>query len=314
MTEHPDNKSHGPPELPATGSYVGDQGTHIDDLPSALADHPRYRVLKKLGYGGMGIVYLAEHRLMERKVALKTMRYDRASPDFVQRFLREVRATAQLSHPNIVTVFDAKEAGDLLFLVTELIEGPDLYDYVYRTHPLPIGAACGLTRQVAIGLEHAHQRGIIHRDINPNNLILDRSDFDTGAVVKIVDFGLARFLDEARGYPMTPAGFAMGTRGYMAPEQASDARTAGIHSDIFSLGRTLYYLLTNERPADSLESDGSWELIVTGVWDPAPVQRFRPDVPTGLVNLIYKMTARKLRDRYQTCDQVAKSLEYWCTA
>jgi len=100
----------------------------------------------------------------------------------------------------------------------------------------------------------------------------------------------------------------------MAPEQASDARTAGIHSDIFSLGRTLYYLLTNERPADSLESDGSWELIVTGVWDPAPVQRFRPDVPTGLVNLIYKMTARKLRDRYQTCDQVAKSLEYWCTA
>jgi serine/threonine protein kinase len=264
----------------------------------------------------MGHVYLAEHILMQRTVILKTIRCELASrPDIAERFLREVRATAKLSHPNIVAVYDAENVGEFLFLVMEFIGGDDLRSVVRHNGRLSATVACNYARQAALGLDHAHTRGIIHRDIKPSNLLLVKADPHTEATIKIVDFGLARILQDAGQYFFgTPTGFAMGTVGYMAPEQASDARTAGIHADIFSLGRTLYFLLTGVSPARS-RSDFSESLMVeAGQLDPIPIKHYCPDLPTELVVIMDKMNAKRLKDRYPTCAEVAGVLSPWCTA
>src|SRR5262249_45758756 len=157
--------------------------------PPGLADHPRYRVLELLGSGGMGAVYRAEHRRMERQVALKGMNPALMTrPAMVERFQREVKAAARLTHPNIVTAHDADQAGDAHFLVMEFVEGLSLAQQVQRQGPLPVPQACAYVRQAALGLQHAFERGMVHRDIKPHNLMLT-----AGGHVKILDFGLARF-------------------------------------------------------------------------------------------------------------------------
>src|SRR3954469_14774833 len=161
-------------------------------LTADLLDHPRYRFVAPLGSGGMGAVYLAEHRLMERKAALKGLPKDpTVRPELVERFRREVRAAAKLSHPNIVHAYDAEQAGATHFLVMEFVEGTDLGRVVRQRGPLPVAEACDAIRQAALGLQHASERGMVHRDIKPQNLIrtLDGQ-------VKILDFGLARFAIE----------------------------------------------------------------------------------------------------------------------
>ncbi len=187
---------------PADNAAVHDQATNagpladppaLAGLPTELNDHPRYRVVAALGAGGMGTVYRAEHRLMDRPVALKVIRGDLlGNAALVERFRREVKAAARLaSHPNIVAAYDAEQAGETHMLVMEFIEGTDLARLVDRRGPLPVGEACEYARQAALGLQHAFEDGMVHRDIKPQNLMRT-----TRGQIKILDFGLARFASE----------------------------------------------------------------------------------------------------------------------
>jgi serine/threonine protein kinase len=282
-------------------------------LPAGLRDHPRYRVIRELGHGGMGSVYIAEHKLMGRTVALKTVQLRVAdNPALVERFLREVRTSAKLSHENVVAAYDAEQTEDTVFLVMEYLQGQDLRQLVVKNGPLDLPAACSLLYQAALGVQHAHERGIIHRDIKPNNLFLVPGNGPiTSGRVKVLDFGLAKVLQDAGVYRFeTPAGFAMGTMGYMSPEQAADTRSVGIHADIFSLGRTLYYLLSGQLPY----RDGIKSLMLeeSGRQAVLPLVAIRPDLPVRAAALVERMTARRQQDRFQSCAEVVDALAPMC--
>src|SRR5437763_2469656 len=243
----------------------------------------------------MGVVYRAEHRLMERLVVIKVI--SRAlvdSPDAVERFNREVRAAARLDHPNIVKAYDAEQAGSLQLLAMEYVEGKNLADVLAKKGPLPVAYACQCARQVALGLQHAHERGMVHRDVKPQNLMLTPR-----GVVKILDFGLAKLASERkRGPGLTQDGMAMGTPAYIAPEQAVDTATADVRADIYSLGCTLFELLTGRPP---FVGDKPMAVILSHVNDaPPPLESRRPDVPAGLAELVARMLAKKPEDRPQT--------------
>src|SRR5439155_2950945 len=255
-----------------------------------LVDHPRYRVVGVLGAGGMGVVYRAEHRLMERPVALKVIHRDLLrDPDAVERFRREVRAAARLAHPNIVTAHDAEQAGDLHFLVMEYVDGVSLARLVEKKGPLPVVYACHYVRQAALGLQHAHERGLVHRDIKPPNLMITGD----GSMVKILDMGLARLTasDLQSHSQMTQQGVFMGTPDFVAPEQAVDARQADIRSDIYSLGCTFYFLLTGQLP---FPSETVVEKIDKHRWSmPTPVEQVRADIPEVVSHILQKMMAKQ---------------------
>jgi serine/threonine protein kinase len=222
------------------------------DIPPELAEHPRYEIVRLIGKGGMGDVYEAIHRKMERRVALKVINRELfQKPEVVNRFHREVKTAAQLAHPNIVTSHDADQAGEFHFLVMEYVDGVDLSRIVKDQGALPIADACDYIRQAATGLQHAHERGMVHRDIKPHNLMVT-----TDGITKILDFGLASLTPEAAPTAgvvnarsdLTLAGVIMGTPDFISPEQANDARQVDIRSDIYSLGATLYYLLSGRVP------------------------------------------------------------------
>ncbi|HEV3448688.1 MAG TPA: protein kinase, partial [Gemmataceae bacterium] len=284
------------------------------EAPAALADHPRYRVLQLLGSGGMGSVYKAEHRVMERLVALKVL-----NPELIrnsaalQRFLQEVRTAAKLLHPNIVTAHDADQAGDVHFLVMEYVEGVSLAELVQKRGRMPIARACECVRQAALGLQHAFEKGMVHRDIKPQNLMLSAQ-----GRIKILDFGLARFAMETAGTaPLPPpgkgnqggltlAGSIMGTPDYMAPEQAADARQADIRADIYSLGCTLYDLLTGQPPFP--EGTIIQKVMAHHERLPRPLADFRADVPRELAAVLARMMAKNPAERYQTPIEVVRAL------
>jgi serine/threonine-protein kinase len=273
----------------------------LASIPPELRDHPRYRIVERLGEGGMGVVYKAEHRMMERFVALKVISLDFTShPTAVERFRQEVRAAAKLSHGNIVTAFDAEQAGELHFLVMEYVEGVSLAKLVEKKGPLSPAQVALFVRQVAQGLHHAHMQGMIHRDIKPQNLMVTRK-----GQVKILDFGLARFAGRTGG-DLTKAEMIVGTPDYMAPEQARDSRNVDTRADIYSLGCTMYFLLTGQPP---FEADSAIALMFKHCEaEPIPVEEFREDVPPELVAILQKMMAKKPADRYQTPAEAAAAL------
>jgi WD40 repeat protein len=274
------------------------------DLPPALRDHPRYNVLELLGSGGMGAVYRAEHRLMGRCVALKMLAsHLTARAEVVERFRAEVRAAALLSHPNIVQAYDADCAGDVHFLVMEQVHGTDLARVVAERGPLPVIDACRHVRHAALGLQHALDHGMTHRDVKPHNLMLA----DDG-VVKVLDFGLARLLQGA-GAPapgLTAEGMVLGTVEYMAPEQADDPHAADARSDVYALGCTLYHLLAGRVPFP--EGTALQRLKAHAEKTPTPIRDLRPDVPAALAAVLARMMARSPADRYQTHAEVAGAL------
>jgi tRNA A-37 threonylcarbamoyl transferase component Bud32 len=287
-------------------------------VPAELAEHPRYRILGVLGVGGMGIVYKAEHRLMERPVALKMIDRNLTNkPAVVERFRREVRAAAQLNHPNIVHAYDADQAGEGHFLVMEFVEGTTLARRVEQGGPLAVAEACDYIRQAGLGLQRAHEHGMVHRDIKPQNLMRTPQ-----GQIKILDFGLARLVRGAApaidssvpetsrgsGGPegLTQMGMVMGTADYMAPEQATDPHTADIRADIYSLGCTLYYLLAGQPPFP--EGTISDKLLAHDKRSPLPLVAFRKDVPAALVRVLERMTAKEPARRYQTPAEVAEVL------
>jgi WD40 repeat protein/predicted Ser/Thr protein kinase len=272
------------------------------EVPAALLDHPRYRVLELLGAGGMGWVFKAEHRLMERTVALKVIRRDLMNrPTAAERFVLEVRAAARLSHPNIVTAHDAEQAGDVHFLVMEYVHGESLESLVHRQGTLSVVQSCDAVRQAALGLQHAHERGMVHRDVKPANLL--RTPDGT---VKVLDFGLARFASEARGGPLTPEGAVLGTPDYVAPEQALDPQRADIRADLYSLGCTLYFLLAGRPPFG--EGTVLQKLMAHQGETPRPLSVRRPALPRKLTELIERLLAKDPAQRPQTPMEVAQAL------
>lgn len=267
-----------------------------------------YEILDEVGAGGMGQVYKARHREMNRVVALKTLKSSLpATDDSTQRFQREVQAAARLVHPNVVVAHDAGEAGGVRYLVMEFVQGQDLNSLVREAGPLPVEEAVDCILQAAEGLKYAHQRGIIHRDVKPGNLLLD----DEG-VVKVLDLGLARFNEPDDGQvpdeaaPLTSAGMVMGTADYMAPEQASETRTADERADIYSLGCTLHFLLTGKRvfPEKTV-----WQTLSSHFNKPIPSLRKQcADLPQALDDAFQKMLAKKTAERFQTMQEVIDSL------
>jgi serine/threonine protein kinase len=206
-----------------------------------------YVLLDRLGEGGMGQVFKARHVRMRRIVAVKVIHQSKLGrPEAIRRFEREVQAAAALSHPNIVMAYDADEINGLHLLAMEHVQGTDLARLVETKGVLPVAQACDYIRQAALGLAHAHERGLVHRDIKPQNLLLTTE----GGVVKVLDMGLARLnhpADPANMHSaMTQEGAVMGTPDYMAPEQALSSHDVDIRADIYSLGCTLYFLLTGQ--------------------------------------------------------------------
>jgi WD40 repeat protein len=249
----------------------------------------------------MGSVYEAEQIAMQRRVALKVIhRAYTTDPAALERFRREVRAVALLSHPNIVTAYDAETAGELHFLVMEYVQGISLGWLVKERGRLPIDEACAYIRQAALGLQHAHERGLVHRDIKPDNLIRC-----SDGTVKILDFGLAALTAEPGGR-LTETTVVMGTPEYMAPEQAEDSHSADICADLYSLGCTLYCLLTGKPPYPAPTP----LLAILAHRDKAvpSLRRARPDVPPGLARVLERLLAKKPEDRYQTPGEVAAAL------
>jgi serine/threonine protein kinase len=251
----------------------------------------------------MGVVFKAVHRLMDRVVALKVI--DRRltdRPGLAERFRREVKAAALLSHPNIVTAFDADQAGDTHFLVMEYVAGTSLDREVQRRGPLPVRQACDLARQAALGLQHAHERSMVHRDVKPQNLLLTPA-----GQVKILDFGLAHVADEqSPAATPLPSGTVLGTPDYVAPEQARDPGRADSRADVYGLGCTLYHLLTGHPPFP--DGTALQKLLAHQECLPRPLTAVRDDVPAALAAVVERMLAKDPSRRYPTAAAVAADL------
>ncbi|HEX4147685.1 MAG TPA: protein kinase, partial [Pirellulales bacterium] len=264
-------------------------------------------VLDKLGAGGMGQVFRARHRRMDRVVALKVLSKKQVgSPEAVARFQREVKAAARLTHPHIVTAYDADEAAGVHYLVMEYVDGQDLSEMVKAHGPMKVPQAVDFMIQAARGLEHAHSQGVIHRDVKPSNLLLDKH-----GTVKILDMGLARvdnpLAGPDSGEGLTAAGSVMGTVDFMSPEQALDTAQADARSDIYSLGYTLYYLLSGKKPYDG---DTAMKKLLAHREKPTPsLAQDRPEVSADLEAVYRKMVAKRPEQRYANVREVREALE-----
>jgi serine/threonine-protein kinase len=307
--------SAGPPASIAPGQMAAGR------VPAGFADHPRYRIISELGAGGMGAVYKAEDLLMGRVIAIKVVApHLTAKAGAVARFRKEIKAAAQLQDHHIVTAHDAGEAGGSHFLVMEFVEGVSLDRLVAKKGPLPVSMACMFTRQAALGLQHAAAKGMVHRDIKPQNLMVTRK-----GQVKILDFGLARFAsaDEEEAAPAgklpfgagqavqnagaTNPNLLMGTPDYLSPEQAKNSHDVDPRSDIYSLGCTLYFLLTGKPPFAAATTLID-KLLAHTHDEPPPVREARFEVSEGLARVLAKMMAKNPAERYQSAAEAAAAL------
>src|SRR5215216_3779998 len=263
-----------------------------------LAD--RYELEELVGTGGMSSVYKAHDRLLDRDVALKVLHQQYTDDDeYVERFRREARAVAALSHPNIVTVIDRGEHGGRQFIVFEYVEGDNLKQLIERRGAPPVQTALELAIQIAHGLAFAHQNGLVHRDVKPQNVLLNGD-----GQAKVMDFGIARSMDVKRG--MTTTGTVLGTSDYIAPEQAQGQRVDE-HTDVYSLGVVLYELLTGEVP---FPGENFVAVAMRHINEPPPpIRARRPDVSPRLEAAIQKAMAKDPAARFQTMAEVADELE-----
>jgi serine/threonine-protein kinase len=268
----------------------------------------KYQVVAHIATGGMGAVYKAQDTDLGREVALKVLQPDLVNkPGMLERFQREARSAARLRHENIVTLYDFGEEQGTYFIALEFIDGVDLHDYIRKKGKLDPEAACEITRQAALALEHASKQGVVHRDIKPSNFLLTRKD--RKLLVKMTDFGLAREReaeDADEASRITRAGTTVGTVDYISPEQARDSGSADIRSDIYSLGCTLYHMLTGQPPFP--EGSTTERLFKHIGEEPEDVGRLNPDVPEALRAVLRRMMAKKPDQRYQTPASLLRDL------
>jgi eukaryotic-like serine/threonine-protein kinase len=278
----------------------------------------QYLILDKLGEGGMGKVYKAIQMNLAREVALKVIRSNLLkSETATKRFRREVKAAGALNHPNIVRVFDAEQTGNRHYLAMEYIPGSDMANLVRNRGPLPIPIACSYVRQAALGLQHAHERGMVHRDIKPSNLLVavgEGGQYTARGPVKILDMGLARMQDtpaeDSSSTELTQTGTVVGTPDFMSPEQAKNSSQVDHRSDLYSLGCTFYYLLTGDVP---FPNGSALEKLLQHQMDaPRPVQLLRMDVPAQVAAIVQTLLEKKPDRRFQSGAALANALEPWC--
>jgi len=260
----------------------------------------RYELQALAGSGGMSSVYKARDTVLERTVAIKILHeHFSDDPEYVERFRREARALAQLNHPNIVTVIDRGDFEGRQFIVFEHVDGETLKSLVERSGPLPVDQAIALVHQIARGLSFAHEHGVVHRDVKPQNVLIDEN-----ATAKVTDFGIARSLDPADG--LTETGTLLGTSEYIAPEQASGG-PVDERSDQYSLGAVLYELLTGEPP---FTGDNFMAVAVKHIQEPVPsVRERRPDVSPRLDAIVSRALAKRPEDRFPTTEAMMAALE-----
>ena len=261
----------------------------------------RYTLLELIGQGGMGRVYLARDTRLNRNVALKILSPERVNnPRAIARFQREARVGAQLQHENLVRIYDEGEANGKCYLVMEFIEGKNIGAIIAEDGPIPPATAARLAQQVALGLEHAQLKGLIHRDVNPYNILVTRD-----GVAKLTDLGLA--IDQSEQAQVTREGATVGTFDYVSPEQARHSHSVDTRSDIYSLGCTLYHMLTGQVPftCPSLPE----KLFAHQAVEPEPVTKRVAGIPEGLSDVIQKMLRKSPDDRYPTPLDVAQALE-----
>jgi len=265
----------------------------------------KYKVLEHLGSGGMGTVFLCEHRHMRRRVAVKLLPAEKSqAPGSLQRFLREAQAVARLDHPNIVRAHDIDCDGGVHFLVMEFVDGVSLQHLVESRGPASVARCVNWICQSASGLQHAHASGLIHRDIKPSNLLIDRN-----GIIKILDLGLARFEQHTDNLTqMLDSKTVLGTADYLAPEQARDSQV-GPRADIYSLGALFYFMLVGKPPFDG--GNIAQKLIAHQTKTPTRVDVLRPEVPAGIADVVASMLAKNAEDRPQSGNEVIARLQPW---
>ncbi|MCU0981228.1 MAG: serine/threonine-protein kinase, partial [Pirellulaceae bacterium] len=278
-----------------------------DPAAAPLPEVAGYKLVAELGHGGMGTVYKAIQPHLERHVAIKLVKKDLTKESqAVSRFQREMKAVGLLDHVNIVRALHAGQEADQHFLVMEMVDGLSLSQLVQRVGPLPTADACELIRQAALGLQHAFEHGLVHRDVKPSNLMLDRR-----GQVKVLDLGLARLHPAlVPGEEATSAGQLMGTADYMAPEQASDSHQVDIRADIYSLGCTLFELLVGRAPFRGPRYPNIMAKILAHSQQPVPdIRGERGDIPEALFQVLQRMLAKDAKERYTVPSEVATALE-----
>lgn len=286
-----------------TALWQGNQPAESIRLPVTLG---QYELTEALGRGGMGAVFRATHLKLKRPVAVKILSPHRTQDSqSVARFQLEMEAIGRLDDPHIVRALDAADSSGLPFLVMELVEGIDLAKLLRIVGGLPVADAAELTRQAALGLQYVHVNGLVHRDIKPSNLMLSNK-----GVVKLLDLGLARIaLEESGDEPLTATGDLMGTADFMAPEQGLDSHGVDIRADIYSLGCTLYMLLSGRAPFSGPEYDSKYKKLLGHSQRPVPtIREFRSDLPNGLESILMRMLEKLPGDRYQQPVEVAEAL------
>jgi serine/threonine protein kinase len=306
----PDNDSSYPTK------WDGDAGRPPAEWPRIEG----YQILGELGHGGMGVVYRARELGLDRVVALKVLHDARqTNADAVRRFLREAEAATRVLHPHIVHIYQAGQAGEVYFLAMEYVDGVDLDRLVAESGPLSVAQSCDYVRQTALGLEHVHERGLIHRDIKPTNLMVtpapprkDRAlaSPTSRGLVKILDLGLARLYRPLRTRvvpsTITYEGAFLGTPDFIAPEQAKDPRKVDHRADLYSLGCTFYFLLTGRVPF--LAEVVAEKLYQHWTAEPVPLAELRPDVPPAVVAVVRRLMAKQPEDRFASAAELAAAL------
>ncbi|MCZ6755254.1 MAG: protein kinase [Gemmatimonadetes bacterium] len=272
----------------------------LEDLRAALAG--RYEIERQIGQGGMATVYLAHDVKHERQVALKVLRPDLAAALGPERFTREIRIAAQLQHPHILPLHDSGDAEGFLYYVMPYVEGESLRDRLNRSGELPIDDSIRIIREIVDAVAHAHEHGVVHRDLKPDNVMLSKRH------ALVMDFGVAKAVSEATGrQQLTTAGVALGTPAYMAPEQATADPQTDHRADIYAVGVVAYELLTGSPPFTGPNAQAILSAQV--MQDPAPVTTTRANIPAPLADLVMRCLAKKPADRWQSADEMLTVLD-----
>jgi serine/threonine protein kinase len=270
----------------------------------------KYKLLERVGVGGMGQVFLCEHMFMKKRVAIKVLPPAKAEqPAALGRFYREARAAGSLEHQNIVRTHDIDQDGNLHFIVMDYVDGPNLLDVVKKYGQMELGRAVSYMRQVAVALDYAFRNKIIHRDIKPGNVLIDRK-----GVARILDLGLARFINDHSDQLTLKYDdkIVLGTADYVAPEQVANSHSVDIRADIYAMGATFYFLLAGHPPFPT--GTVSQKLLWHRTKEPTAIRSIRPEIPDGIAAIIAKMMAKDPRGRYQTPAQIVAELEPWVPA